>query len=153
MRLSPLLCWKVQFFIWTYWVYACQCADLPSRIVMAGWLQERVKKTTEYWILNNFMWFYVGEMKGDYQTSEITMSDSGFVCKYLLTKSDHKWLNWWLGVLPSHQICLESWVVSFITWGRDSRPSLWVCCMVDWGKGRFLPFFKFFPFLGKINCF
>jgi hypothetical protein len=30
------------------------------------------------------MWFYVGEMKGDYQTSGITMSDGGFVCKCFL---------------------------------------------------------------------
>lgn len=36
---------------------------------------------------------------------------------------------------------------------RDSRYPLLVCCMVDWGKGRCHPFFKFFPFLGKINCF
>lgn len=27
---------------------------------------------------------------------------------------------------------------------RDSRYPLLACCMVDWGKGRCLPFLKFF---------
>jgi hypothetical protein len=36
---------------------------------------------------------------------------------------------------------------------RDSRYPLLVCCMVDWGKGRCLPFFKFFPVLGENKLF
>ena len=32
-------------------------------------------------------------------------------------------------------------------------PRLLVCCMVDWGKGRCLPFFKFFPVLGENKLF
>ena len=79
------------------------------------------------------MWFYVGEMKGDYQTLGITMSDGGFVCKCFLFQIKLQVVELKTRRFTESSMCLFSIMsLGFLLSGVViPDPRLLVCCMVD----------------------